>query len=415
LFIRSDVRGVSERSLSLQSLGEQHISYIDPRSHTRRIIPQYSHLLLRREQTRLLPLNLPVRPQETLVYSTADLLGRYAYGDRTWLVFYGEPGEIGEVALRFSDKPVDLNHQVIWSNENQEATLLLPFSTRDQVVPITNNISLLLISRERAYHAKEFSIRNEPALLISGADDALIEQSGQTVTFDLQSRHPLGRFTLLAGKQPTKVRADHRPTSLEQSAGTFQFSAEIAVPVLTLPDESAAFSKSWSSFNASVHKTVGRLDSLSRLEMWNKGISHCHTSFPGKNSALQFGFFTDDYKAVYINGEFAPEASNRSANSLLLAPCALRNPCIRASRCKAVNGRLARLHARCAGSGVSERTISGTSRTGPDTEYWPGRHLFAAFDVERPEHSAFCCLRADSAAPAASANSGRAGQHPKKS
>jgi hypothetical protein len=327
LFVRSDMRGVSERTLSLQSTSQQHITYVDPQSHRTRVIPQHSRLLLRREQTRLLPLNLPVRQSATLVYSTADLLGRYAYRDRTWLVFYAAPGEISEAAFHFPAKPVDLNAQAIWSDENQEATLLMPCGDRDLVLPVTKNLSLLLISRERAYRAKEFSVGNEPALLISSADDALVEPSGGRFTFDLQSRHPLGSFTLLAGPALTKVRADQKPVTLEQVAGTQQFSADIPVPALSLPDIRVALTKSWNGFKPSIKKKVSQLASLPELEIWKKGVTHYHASFPGQDHALRLEFFTDDYKAVYINGKFVPEASNRATEALLLAPCAPQTTC----------------------------------------------------------------------------------------
>ena len=149
LFVRSDIRGVSDRSLALRSASEQHISYVDPKSHGKRIIPAYSRLRLRREQTRLLPLNMPLNENSSLVYSTADLFGRYTYSHRTWLVFYSDPGQIGEASFHFTPKPDTLNANSIRNSQNQEAIFLFPFGDRDQVLPVTKDLSLLLISRER--------------------------------------------------------------------------------------------------------------------------------------------------------------------------------------------------------------------------------------------------------------------------
>ena len=327
LFVRSDVHGVSERSLSLQSASQQHLSYVDPKSHQKRVIPQYSRLLLRREQTRLLPLNLPVSEKTTLVYSTADLLGRYGYRDHTWLVFYGGAGEISEATLHFANKPADLNAQAIWNDEDQEATLLLPFGGRDQVVPVSKDLSLLLISRERAFRAKEFSVANEPTLLISNADDASVDQSQAKVTFNLQFRHLPGEFTVLAGSQLTGVSADHKLVPVERTAGTDRFSANITVPDLNLPDSKTLLTKSWNSFNPSIKKRVSQLVSLPELEIWKKGVTHYRASFSGQGQALRLGFFTDDYKAVYLNGKFVPEASNRATEALLVAPCVPHSNC----------------------------------------------------------------------------------------
>jgi len=324
LFVRSDMRGVSERTLSLQSVSQQHISYVDPKSHRKRVIPEHSSLLLRREQTRLLALNLQLGPQSALVYSTADLLGRYAYRERTWLVFYGGPGEIGEASFHFAAKPADLNRNAVWDDEHQEAVLALPFGDRDQIVPVTKDLSVLLISRERAYRAKEFSLGNEPELLISGADDAFIKSDGNKIDFDLQSRHSLGNMTLLSGPQLTGVTFDHKPARIVAIAGTQQFSVNLPVPELSLPDERVALTRSWNGFRPSIHRTVSQPASLSELEVWEKGVAHYHASFPGQDHPLRLTFFTDDYKAVYINGNFSPEASNRATEALLLAPCATR-------------------------------------------------------------------------------------------
>jgi hypothetical protein len=327
LFVRSDMHGVSERTLSLQSTSQQHITYVDPKSHQKRIIPQYSRLLLRWEQTRLLPLNLPINRQTALVYSTADLLGRYGDRDHTWLVFYGGPGEIGEATFHFTNKPADLNAQAIWNDENQEATLLLPFGAQDQAVPVTKDLSLLLISRERAYRAKEFLAGNEPALLVSGADDALIDQSQGKVTFDLQFRHLPGEFTVLAGPQLKSVSADDKPVPAERMGGTDRFSANIAVPDLSLPDVNSLLSKSWTGFHPSIKRKVSQLVSLPELEIREKGVTHYRASLSGQGHRLRLGFFTDDYKAVYLNGRFVPEASNRATEALVASPCLAHSNC----------------------------------------------------------------------------------------
>jgi len=327
LFVRSDVLGVSERSLSLQSASQQHISYVDPKSHKTRVIPQQSRLLLRREQTRLLPLNLPVSQETTLVYSTADLLGRYAYPHRAWLVFYGGAGEISEATFHFAKKPADLNAKAIWSEENQEAIFLLPFGDRDQIVPVSKELSLLLISRDRAYRAKEFSVGNQPALLVSGADDASIESSGMDLAFHLQFRHPLENVTVLARRQLTSAMADHKSVRVEQITGTQQFLADIPVPDLSLPDIKPFLTKSWNGFNPRIKRKMSQLVSLPELDIWKKGVTHYRASFPGRGQAMRLSFFTDDYKAIYINGKFIPEASSRATEALLLAPCPLQSTC----------------------------------------------------------------------------------------
>ena len=327
LFVRSDIRGVSDRSLALRSSSQQHIIYVDPKSHTKRIIPAHSRLLLRREQTRLLPLNLPLNESAWLVYSTADLLGRYTYSRRTWLVLYGDPGEIGEASFHFASKPDTLNANSVWDSRNQEAVLVFPFGERDEVVPVTRDLSLLLISRERAYRAKEFSVNAKPALLVSSADDALFEGSEGKVVFHLQTRRSLGDFTVVAEGALRGAVSGAGASEVEQVSGTQQFSANIPVLNLSLPEMKVSLANSWTGFHPVIERKISQLASLPESQIWKKGITHYHATFPAQDRPLRLTFFTDDYKAVYVNGSFSAEASNRAPESLLLKPCAMDRSC----------------------------------------------------------------------------------------
>jgi hypothetical protein len=327
LFVRSDMRGVSDLTLALQSRSEQHISYVDPKSHEKRLIPAHSRLLLKREQTRLLPLNLPVNENSSLVYSTADLLGRYAYSDRTWLVFYGDPGEIGEASFHFNAKPEALNGNSIWDGKNQEATFVFPFGDRDQVLPVTKDLSLLLISRERAYRSKELIVGDKTALLLSSADDAPFDTPEGKVAFHLQARRSLQDFTVLSESPVRVVTSGSGHTEIASVSGAQQFSVDIAVPNLSEPDRQASLSNSSTGFQPIIERKLSQLDSLPELQICKKGITHYHAAFPGLDRPLRLSFFTDDYRAVYVNGKFAAEASNRAPDALLLKPCANDQNC----------------------------------------------------------------------------------------
>ena len=328
LFVRSDMRGVSDLTLALKSVSAQHITYHDPKSGKARTIPQYSTLLLRSEQTRLLVLNLPVKDQTTLVYSTADLFGRYAYPNRTWLVFYGNPGEQGEAALSFASKPTDLGPDAIWNQDNNEAIFRFQFGSEDQIIPAASGISLLVLSRERAYRAKELSVSGAPALIVSDADDAVFDVAGHDATLHLELRQPVGKFTVLADSDLTDAKLGDKVIPITRSTGTQQFTANIPVPSLGLPDGAIRVAKSWTGFAPSINKTLSQLTSLPEAGIWKKGITHYHASFPGRASALRFRFFTDDYKLLYMNGQFVPEASNRAREAILRSQyCADQKTC----------------------------------------------------------------------------------------
>ena len=270
---------------------------------------------------------MPLNADSWLVYSTADLLGRYPYRHRTWLVFYGDPGQIGEASFHVTSKPDSLNATSIWNSQNQEAIYLLPFGDRDEVLPVTKDLSLLLLSRERAYRAKEFLVDGTPSLLVSSADDALFDVSQAKVAFHLQTRHSLRDFTVLAESALQRVTSGAGPGSVLQVSGTQQFSANIPVANLSAPEVTVSLSNSWTGFQPTIEKKVSQLVSLPELEIWKKGITHYHAAFPAQDRPLRLSFFTDDYKAVYVNGKFAAEASNRAPESLLRKPCATGRNC----------------------------------------------------------------------------------------
>ncbi len=319
LFVRSDMRGVSDLTLALKSVSQQHITYHDPESGKARVIPQYSTLLLPRDQTRLLVLDLPVSSQTKLVYSTADLLGHYIYPERTWLVFYGNPGEEAEATLSFPSKPAGLSPEAIWNQQNNEATVRFSFGSEDQIVPVSDGISLLVLSRERAYRAKQFSVGGKSALIISDADDSLIEADGHTAKMNLQLRQPVGEFAVLAADGLLSAKQNGQTIPITQTPGMQRFTANISLPSLGLSDGTIRLTKSWTGFTPNIQKDLSELVSLPTVGIWEKGITHYSASFPTRDGALRLRFFTDDYRAVYMNGQFVPEASNQAKETMVPA------------------------------------------------------------------------------------------------
>ena len=103
LFVREDSAGL-DRLLKLA--GAQPATHHLPRSPVREKAGHSSILdhALKSEQSRLIPLQLPVRGDSKLVYSTAELLGLYSYPQKSWLVFYGDAGEQAEAMVSFGEK-----------------------------------------------------------------------------------------------------------------------------------------------------------------------------------------------------------------------------------------------------------------------------------------------------------------------
>ena len=328
LFVRSDVRGVSERTLALKSLSAHKITYHDPRSGELRVIPQSTTMLLRREQSRLMVLNLPVRDESEVVYSTAELLGRYASSGKTWLVFYGDPGEQGEVALSLRKKPDQLPAEAIWDDTRHEAIFRLQFGDADQIIPVDKGLSILSVSRDRAYRAEEVLIGNQPALMISNSDESDAEVSGDAVDVQLGLRHSPGPFTILSPHRLVRALVDGQSVEVTVSGGAQEFSADVTVPDSKLPSPKVQLQQRSAGFTPSIKQTGRQLRSLPDLGIWKKGVTRYSAILPVSPGALRVRFFTDDYKSVYVNGQFVPEISNRAKESFVpIHACAAKNSC----------------------------------------------------------------------------------------
>ena len=328
LFVRSDVRGVSERTLALKSLSAQKITYHDPASGELRVIPQSTTMLLRGEQSRLMVLNLPVADEAEVVYSTADLLGRYASSGRTWLVFYGDPGAQGEVALSLRKKPEQLPAEAIWNDIRHEAVFRLQFGDVDQIIPVDKELSILSLSRDRAYRAKEVLVGSKPALMISNSDEIDAEVSGDTVDIQLGLRHSPRSFTILAVPRLMRAVVDGQPVKVTVSGGAQEFPADVAVPNIELPSLRVQRKQPSAGFTPSLNKTGHQLRSLPELRIWKKGVTRYSATLPVSPGALRLRFFTDDYKSVYANGQFVGEVSNRAKESFVPARYwATKNSC----------------------------------------------------------------------------------------
>ena len=307
LFARSDSSGVNDRTLKLETVDRLEIRYQDPRSGKSRTIPQHSTLLLRPHESRIIPLDLPVRKDAVLAYSTAELFGIYSYPARSWLVVYGDPGVEGEAALSFDAKPASLNREAAWNSESHEAVVRYQFAERDQVVTVTDQVSLLVVARHRAYRVRELTVQNEPALLVSDADEVQAEND----TIRMRSRRSLGAVTVIANHPLSHAVMGGRELPVDAADGAQRLRPENGSFDLSLPLVDVRVAKSW-TISAGPSADMHTLRSLPEAGIWRKGITRYRAGFPVPKNALRLRFFTDDYHAVYANGEFVPEASNNA-------------------------------------------------------------------------------------------------------
>ena len=114
---------------------------------------------------------------------------------------------------------------------------------------------------------------------------------------------------------------------MENSSGAQQFNTQLPEPNAILSPGKIRTVGSW-SVGLTEGSTEHQLESLPKLGIWKKGITHYHASFPGRGSMLHFEFFTDDYKAIYLNGKFVAEASNRARDAMAGSEyCAANQAC----------------------------------------------------------------------------------------
>ena len=309
LFARSDSSGVNERTLKLETVDRQEIRYQDPGTGKSRTIPQYSTLLLRPHESRIIPLDLPVRKDVVLAYSTAELLGIYSYPKQSWLVVYGDPGSEAEAALSFDAKPANLNRDAVWDPVGHEAVVRYQFAERDQVVTLTDQVSLLVLARNRAYRVRELSVQSEPVLVVSDADEVEADTLGSTATLRMRLRRSLGAVTVVANHPLARALMGASELGVDATEGVQRLRPENGNFELSLPLVDVRTTHSW-TISAGRFADLHSLRSLPEAGIWRKGITRYRANFPAPRNALRLRFFTDDYHAVYANGEFVPEASN---------------------------------------------------------------------------------------------------------
>lgn len=307
LFVRSDSSGVNDRTLKLETVDRQEIRYQDPRSGKSRTIPQYSTLLLRPHESRIIPLDLPVRKDVVLAYSTAEIFGIYSYPARSWLVVYGDPGVEGEAAVSFDTKPAGLNREAVWNPESHEAVLRFQFAERDQVVTVSDQVSLLVLARNRAYRVRELTVQSEPALLVSDAD----EVEAKPATIRVRLRRSLGALTVIANRALAHAGMSGTELPVDAADGAQRLRPKNGSFDLSLPLVEVRAAKSW-TVSAGASSEMRTLRSLPEPGIWRKGITRYRAGFQAPKTSLRLQFFTDDYHAVYANGAFVPEASNNA-------------------------------------------------------------------------------------------------------
>ena len=147
------------------------------------------------------------------------------------------------------------------------------------------------------------------------ADETDVESEGNTATLHLQWRRPVEQVTVLSAQELASVPRGQRNTSVRTTPARDNSTPNFRLPNAILSSGNIRSVDSWSvalTGGSSEHP----LESLPKLGIWKKGITHYQASFPGRGSMLHFEFFTDDYKAIYLNGKFVAEASNRARDAM---------------------------------------------------------------------------------------------------
>ncbi len=126
------------------------LTYLEPGTAAAMDIPASGAIELPAGGAKILPLDVPIG-RGMLRYSTSELAGLHAVGDRILLVLYGDSDTPGEVSFKWPGKPLVLGDVVSneWDPARKVLTLDYFHKTQDQYLMV-DDVLIAVLSRARA-------------------------------------------------------------------------------------------------------------------------------------------------------------------------------------------------------------------------------------------------------------------------
>jgi hypothetical protein len=225
------------------------LSFTDPNTGEEITIPEAGTVTLPAGAVKVLPLNLRVG-RGTLRYTTSELLGVAAVGERTALVVYGDPETAGEISLGWPGPPL-VSGEVARQSWNPEtkALVLDYFHGQEDRCVLVDELEIVILSRERARHAAVIAGAAGDTVLISGTYLAGAALWPEKLEAALDCRQGEAQVSALAPRRPSAVLVDGKPVD-------FTFSTPdrvVRFPVTTGPfEEERKASSVWQQIGRAV-------------------------------------------------------------------------------------------------------------------------------------------------------------------
>lgn len=216
------------------------LTYLEPGSDSPINIPEAGAIYLPPGGAKILPLDIPLA-RGSLRYTTSEIAGIHALGDRTILFLYGDLDTPGEIALRWPGPPLLLGEVVRQSWDPHTNTIVLDYyhGSEDQYL-LLDELEIVILSRARAPFATAVAEEDRAIALSPGAcvEDQTLDSAGLRAVLDCPpgSLHVTG----VASRRPSSITIDGTPVD-------FAFTPASRVLTFDLTTESFAHSQRPSS------------------------------------------------------------------------------------------------------------------------------------------------------------------------
>jgi hypothetical protein len=293
-------------------------------------IPSQGQLAIGARGMKLMPVEVPISGGQ-LRYSTAEFLACGRLGDRDFLIVYGDPGELAEIALMAEEEP-HLLGAVLYRNfdtETKTSTFGVSIGTSVQMYLWNDKLQIVVLPRklaERTWMAHLRSRGAEARSCIAVITDCALMSANQAdknhaaITLDYAAGEH--EVCALMAAEPVECLVDGKPAKFQYDPRWQSARVAISTPELPFqpvsPDRGEFLVERFDlSQGEWLHTAPTALEKLGRLPY---GYVKYRTSFEYQDQARLFmETQTEDPKQVFLNGKRIPELSKADK----LVSCAL--------------------------------------------------------------------------------------------
>lgn len=283
-------------------------------------VPRQGKLAISPRGMKMIPIQVPI-PGGHLRYSTAEILDHGSQGDRHYLIVYGQPSELVEIALAANSNPRVQGPRAYqhFDAETQTAILGFHIGSAPQMFLWNGKLQIVALPSELAGKTWTAELpaldggqeRNIPVI----TDCALMASHSQgenSAVLTLEYLPGEHNVILLAPTAPEQCLVDGSPVKFQYDARWQSLQLKMSAPQLPLHEtvftEGECLVERFDpSVGDWVHTAPVALEKLGRLPY---GYVKYRTSFTHRGEEmLILDTFTEDDKQVFLNGKHVPELS----------------------------------------------------------------------------------------------------------